>query len=129
VSRCRDFDSRPRLARIEDYFGDNPRRTAAAEGPAGPGPPLGGERVDELTTTSGAPRLTWASAPPPTHPTWYAADLLSSSMTGGKSSLPTATWLRPPRSPRTSGAYVDPSEAVATFGVIATARPGVTAET
>ena|SRR5882724_125851 len=124
-----DFDPDLALARIEDYFGDIPG------GPPLPKvqpalPPLGGERVDELTDDVRMPRVYLGfRSPAYGHPTWYAADLLASSMTGGKSSLLYRDLVYDRQIAQDVGAYVDPSEAVATFGVIATARPGVTAET
>jgi zinc protease len=124
-----DFDPDRALRRIEDYFGEIPG------GPALPKvqphlPPLGGERADVLPDDVRLPRVYLGfRAPAYGQPLWYAADLLSSALTGGKSSLLYRDLVYDRQIAQDVGAYVDPSEAVATFVVVATARPGITAET
>jgi len=124
-----DFDPDRALTRIEDYFGDIPG------GPPLPKvqpalPPLGGERVDVLSDDVRMPRVYLGfRSPAYGQKTWYAADLLASALTGGKSSLLYRDLVFDRQLAQDVGAYVDPSEAVATFVIVATARPGTSAET
>jgi predicted Zn-dependent peptidase len=123
-----DFDPDRALLRIEDYFGDIP-----AGPPVGkvqpPLPPLGGERAEVLTDDVRLPRVYLGfRAPAYGEPLWYAADLLASALSAGKSSLLYRDLVYDRQMAQDIGAYVDPSEAVGTFVVIATARPGVAPE-
>jgi zinc protease len=59
---------------------------------------------------------------------WYAADLLSSVLTGGKSSRLYQELVYDRQIAQEVGVYISPYEEVATFMLIATARPGVRPE-
>ncbi|HEY8020815.1 MAG TPA: pitrilysin family protein [Thermoanaerobaculia bacterium] len=127
-----DFEPEEALARVEHYFGDIP------SGP--PVPPLapivaglqpladGGREaiLDDVRL----PRVYFGfRAPAYGRRLWYAADLLAGILSGGKSSVLYRDLVYERQIVQDIGAYVDPTEAVATFAVIATARPGVPIET
>lgn len=124
-----DFDPDSTLLRIEDYFGDIPSGP-----PVGKVQPpleaLGGERVDVLTDDVRLPRVYLGfRAPAYGDPRWYAADLLASALSAGKSSLLYRDLVYDRQIAQDVGSWVDPTEAVGTFTIIATARPGTAPET
>jgi len=124
-----DFDPDHALLRIEDYFGDIPAGPPV-EKVQPPLPPLGGERVEVLSDDVRLPRVYLGfRAPAYGDPRWYAADLLVSALSAGKSSLLYRDLVYDRQIAQEVGAYVDPSEAAGTFVVIATARPGVDPDT
>jgi len=124
-----DFDPDRALRRIDDYFGEIPGGPPLPK-VRPPLPPLGGERSDVLEDDVRLPRVYLGfRAPAYGERQWYAADLLVSALSGGKSSLLYRDLVYDRQIAQDVGAYVDPSEVVATFVVIATARPGISAET
>jgi zinc protease len=124
-----DFDPDSALLRIEDYFGDIPSGPPVGK-VRPPLPPLGGERVDVLTDDVRLPRVYLGfRAPAYGDPRWYAADLLASALSAGKSSLLYRDLVYDRQIAQDVGSWVDPSEAVGTFTIISTARPGVAPET
>jgi zinc protease len=123
-----DFDPDRALLRIEDYFGDIPEGPPVAK-VRPPLPPLGGERAEVLTDDVRLPRVYLGfRAPAYGEPLWYAADLLASALSAGKSSLLYRDLVYDRQMAQDIAAYVDPSEAVGTFVITATARPGVAPE-
>ncbi len=124
-----DFDPDRALLRIEDYFGDIPAGPPV-EKVKPPLPPLGGERMEVLSDDVRLPRVYLGfRAPAYGQPLWYAADLLASALSAGKSSLLYRDLVYDRQIAQDVVAYVDPAEAVGTFVVIATARPGIAPET
>jgi predicted Zn-dependent peptidase len=124
-----DFDPDDALRKVERYFGEIP-----------PGPPLppvrvpegplGGERREVRPDDVRLPRIYLGfRAPAYGEREWYAADLLSSALSGGKSSLLFQDLVYDRQIAQDVGAYISPYEEVATFMVVATARPGVAVET
>lgn len=124
-----DFDPDDALAKVERYFGEIP-----------PGPPLpavevpqrplGGEQREVREDDVRLPRIYLGfRAPAYGERGWYAADLLSATLSGGKSSRLFKDLVYDRQIAQDVGAYVSPYEAVATFMVVATARPGVAVET
>jgi zinc protease len=122
-----DFDLDDALRKAEAWFGDIP-----------PGPPipavsipqtpLGGEQRDVLEGDVHLPRVYVAfRGPAYGQRLWYAADLLSSVLTGGKSSRLYQDLVYDRQIAQEVGVYISPYEEVATFMMIATARPGVSA--
>jgi zinc protease len=123
-----DFDPDDALRKVEAWFGDIPA------GP--PIPPvavprvtLGGEQRAVLEGDVHLPRVYIAfRGPAYGQHGWYAADLLSSVLTGGKSSRLYQDLIYDRQIAQEVGVYISPYESVATFMMIATARPGVGAE-
>jgi zinc protease len=127
-----DFVPAEALARVEHYFGDIP------SGPPVPAlpplatdlPPLAGGRREVIPDEVRLPRVYMGfRAPAYGARLWYAADLLAGILSGGKSSILYRDLVYDRQIVQDIGAYVDPTEAVATFAVIATARPGIAIET
>jgi zinc protease len=124
-----DFDPEDALRRVETWFGDIP--------PGPPVPPveaelrpLGGEGRDVLQDDIRLPRVYLAfRAPAVGERLWYAADLFSGVLTGGKSGLLYRDLVYDRQIAQDVAASVSPYEKVATFLVAATARPGVPIET
>jgi zinc protease len=123
-----DFDPEEALRKVETWFGDIPAGPPVPPVVA-PLTPLGEQR-DVLERDVRLPRLYMAfRAPAYGQRLWYAADLLSSVLTGGKSSRLYQDLVYDRQIAQEVGAYVSPYEEVATFMMIATARPGVSLET
>jgi zinc protease len=124
-----DFEPDRALQRIATYFGEIPSGPAVPPVVA-PLAPLAGEQVDVLPDTVRLPRTYLGyRAPAYGERLWYAADLLAAVLAGGKSSPLYRDLVYQRQLAQEIGVYVDPSEVVATFLVIATARPGVSLET
>ena len=68
-------------------------------------------------------------SPPYGHDSWYAADLLTTALCDGKSSILYEDLVYRRQLAKDVGCYVFPTELTATFSVIATAKPGVAPET
>ena len=60
---------------------------------------------------------------------WYAADLLSGVFSGGKSSVLYRDRVYERQIAQDVAAWISPYEAVATFMIVATAKPGIAIET
>ncbi|HYX22915.1 MAG TPA: pitrilysin family protein [Thermoanaerobaculia bacterium] len=124
-----DFDPETALERVEAWFGEIP------SGP--PVPPvtvpavrLGGERRAVLPDAVSLPRVyVGFRAPAYGERSWYAADVLASVLTGGKSSPLYRDLVYDRQIAQDVGASVSPYESGGTFMMVATARPGVAIET
>jgi zinc protease len=92
--------------------------------------PLGGERRAVLEDDVRLPRVYIGfRAPAYGQPLWYAADLLAAVLAGGKSSPLYRDLVYDRQIAQDVGASLSPYEKVATFMLVATARPGVAIET
>jgi predicted Zn-dependent peptidase len=124
-----DFDPEAALDRVEAWFGEIP------SGP--PVPPVivpaakpAGERREVLPDDVRLPRIYIAfRAPAYGERAWYAADMLSAVLTGGKSSPMYRDLVYDRQIAQDVGASVSPYEKGGTFMMVATARPGVEVET
>ncbi len=124
-----DFDPETALERVEAWFGEIP--------PGPPVPPvtvpparLGGERRAVLPDAVSLPRIyVGFRAPAYGERSWYAADVLASVLTGGKSSPLYRDLVYDRQIAQDVGASVSPYEKGGTFMMVATARPGVAIET
>jgi predicted Zn-dependent peptidase len=124
-----DFDPKAALERVEAWFGEIP--------PGPPVPPvtvpparLGGERRAVLPDAVSLPRVyVGFRAPAYGERSWYAADVLASVLTGGKSSPLYRDLVYDRQIAQDVGASVSPYEKGGTFMMVATARPGVAIET
>jgi len=121
-----DFDPGRALERVEAWFGEIPA------GP--PVPPVSApliplrERRTVLPDNVQLPRVYFGfRAPAYGERLWYAADLMAAVLAGGKSSPLYRELVYERQIAQDVGASVSPYEAVATFLVVATARPGVDA--
>jgi zinc protease len=120
-----DIDPDDALAKIDRYFGEIP--------PGPPVPPvevprlpLGGEQREVMEDNVRLPRLYLGyRAPAYGRHEWYVADLLTSVLTGGKSSRLFQDLVYDRQIAQDVGVYVSPYEEVSTFMIISTARPGV----
>jgi predicted Zn-dependent peptidase len=123
-----DFDPDDALRKVEAWFGEIPSGPPVPKVNA-PLPPLGGEQRDVLASDVHLPRVYLGfRGPAYGQDLWYAGDLLSSVLSGGKSSRLHQDLVYDRQIAHEVGAYISPYEEVATFMVIATARPGVSAE-
>ncbi|HEY0410788.1 MAG TPA: insulinase family protein, partial [Candidatus Dormibacteraeota bacterium] len=124
-----DFDPEAALDRVEAWFGNIPA------GP--PVPPVivpatkqTGERREVLPDAVRLPRVYIGfRAPAYGERAWYAADMLSAVLTGGKSSPLYRDLVYDRQIAQDVGASVSPYEKGGTFMMVATARPGVEVET
>jgi zinc protease len=123
-----DFEVDDARRKVETWFGEIP--------PGPPVPPvearlapLGGERREVVEDHVRLPRVYLAfRAPAVGQRLWYAADLLAGILSGGKSSLLYRDLVYDRQIAQDVAASVSPYEEVATFLVVATARPGVPVE-
>lgn len=129
-----DFEPAEALERAEAWFGEIPRGEAIPPVVL-PNYPNGRlerpevERRDVFADAVLMPRIYLAYATPPYGSReWYVADLLSSLLTGGKSSLLYSDLIYDRQIAQEAGAWVHLGEAAGTFTLVATARPGVAAE-
>jgi len=123
-----DFAPDDALRKVETWFGEIPAGPPVPPVDA-PLPPLGGERRDVLEGDVQLPRVYLAfRGPAYGHRLWYAADLLAAVLSGGKSSRLYQDLVYDRQIAQEVGAYISPYEKVATFMIIATARPGVSPE-
>ena len=120
-----DFEYDDALERVERYFGEI--SAGAGVAPLSTERPyLQQERRDTLPDDVKLPRLYMGyHVPSFGHEGWYAADLLSSALTDGRSSLLYHDLVYERQLAQDIGSYVFPTEEDATFVLIATARPGV----
>ena len=124
-----DFDPVEALEKVELYFGEIP--------PGPPVPPVvvpqisrGGEIREVLEDDVRLPRVYVGSRGPAYgERLWYAADLLTAVLSGGKSSRLYRDLVYERQIAQDVVVYISPYEAVATTMAIATARPGVPIET
>jgi len=124
-----DFEPDDAMAKVERWFGEIP--------PGPPVPPvvvpeggLGGERREVLEDDVRLPRIYLGfRGPAYGERGWYAADLLASVLSGGKSSRLFEDLVYERQIAQDVGAYISPYEEVSTFMVVATARPGVAVDT
>jgi predicted Zn-dependent peptidase len=124
-----DFDPDDALAKVERWFGEIPPGPPLPPVQVPPGP-LGGERREVREVDVRLPRIYLGfRAPAYGQRAWYAADLLTTVLTGGKSSRLFQDLVYERQIAQDVGAYVSPYEEVATFMVVSTARPGVAVET
>jgi predicted Zn-dependent peptidase len=120
-----DFQPAPALEQVERFFGPLPggRRAAAPDGRVGP--LAAGVRETLPDDVQLARVYLGFRVPPFGEPGWYAADLLATALTSGKSSLLYHDLVYRRELAQDVSAFVFPTELAATFGVVATARPGV----
>lgn len=124
-----DFEPEAALEKIEAWFGEIPAGPPVPRISA-PLPHLGGERRELIPDNVRLPRVYLGyHAPAYGQRLWYAADLLCGALAGGKSSPLYQDLVYDRQIAQDVGAYVNPFEEVATCMVVATARPGVAAET
>ena len=123
-----DLDPTTAVDLVERYFGpiprsaDPPRRELTSPG-------LDGEAREVLPDDVRLPRLYVAfSAAPFGDPDWYAADLLSAVLAGGKSSLLHHELVYKRELAQDVVAWVSPMEAAGSLMMAVTARPGVRPE-
>ena len=124
-----DIDPDDALAKVERWFGEIP--------PGPPVPPVqapaqqpAGARREVREDDVRLPRIYLGfRGPAYGERGWYAADLLSSVLTGGKSSRLFQDLVYDRQIAQDVGAYISPYEEAATFMMVATARPGVAVET
>jgi zinc protease len=124
-----DFDPDDTLVKVERYFGEIPPGPPLPPVQV-PSRPLGGEQREVREDDVRLPRIYLGfRAPAYGQRGWYASDLLAAVLSGGKSSRLFQDLVYNRQIAQDVGAYVSPYEEVATFMVIATARPGVAVET
>jgi zinc protease len=124
-----DLDPGAALKRVEAWFGDIPAGPPVPPVSA-PLSPLGGEQREVLEDDVSLPRIYLGfRGPAYGERGWYAADLLSGVLSGGKSSLLYRDLVYERQIAQEVAAWVSPYEAVATFMIVATAKPGVAIET
>ncbi len=120
-----DVDHDRALEAIDRYFGE----IGGGSPPPAPEVPearLERERREILPDDVKLPRVYMAyHAPAYGSDGWYAADLLSAALTGGKSSLMYEDLVYRRRLAQDVGCYAFPTEATATFAIVSTAKPGV----
>ena len=120
-----DLDADRALELVERYFGDippGPRPAPPRFAPLPPAAPVRETMPDavELARLYLAYRL-----PPYGTDTWYAADLLSSVLTGGRSSPMYRDLVHGRQLVQDVGAFALPTEVAGSFTVVATAKPEV----
>ena len=120
-----DFDEAEALELVKKYFADIPPGQKI-EPPHIPPASVDGERRREITDHVKVPRIYSAYlAPVYGEADWYAAQLLSRVLTGGKSSLLYDDLVVERRLAQDIGAYILPTEGAAAFSIVATAKPEV----
>jgi zinc protease len=123
-----DIEPDDALERVAAWFGEIPPGPAVP--PVAPSVhPLGGERRVILEDDVRLPRV-YAGFRTPAYGQrlWYAADLLAAVLSGGKSSPLYRDLVYERQIAQDVGASVGPYECGGTFMLVATARPGVSAE-
>ncbi len=124
-----DFDPVEALEKVGRYFGEIPAGLPIPRIEV-PDRPLGGETREVLEDDVHLPRVYVGSRGPAYgERLWYAADLLTAVLSGGKSSRLYRDLVYERQIAQDVVAYISPYEEVATSMVIATARPGVPIET
>ncbi|HEX2465067.1 MAG TPA: pitrilysin family protein [Thermoanaerobaculia bacterium] len=123
-----DFEAGAAMELVERYFAEIPR------GRARPVPPdfasrAAGERFDVVTDRVKLERLYLAYVIPPYGTReWYAADLLAQIFSGGKASRLYRDLVHERELAQSITCYALPTEAMGSFHVVATARPGTSLE-
>lgn len=123
-----DFDPDAAVAEVERFFGPIPRgpETPPVVAPLGE---LGGERRHRVEDDVQLPRVYVATrAPAYGQRPWYAADLLTTALAGGKSSPLYEDLVYRRQLAQDVSAYVLPTEIASNFYLVATCKPGVDAE-
>jgi zinc protease len=123
-----DIEPDDALERVAAWFGEIPPGPAVP--PVAPSVhPLGGERRAILEDDVRLPRV-YAGFRTPAYGQrlWYTADLLAAVLSGGKSSPLYRDLVYERQIAQDVGASVGPYECGGTFMLVATARPGVSAE-
>ena len=126
-----DVEPAEALARAEAWFGEIPRGeeippVVLPSHPEGRPVRSEAERREVFADAVLMPRVYVAYATPPYGSReWYVADLLSSMLTGGKSSLLYSDLIYDRQIAQEAGAWVHLGEAAGTFTLVATARPGI----
>jgi zinc protease len=124
-----DFDAAEALDKVGLYFGDLPPGLPRPPVTV-PREPLGGEKREVLEDDVRLPRVYLGfRGPAYGERLWYAADLLCAVLSGGKSSRLYRDLVYERQIAQDVVAYISPYEEVATFMMVATARPGVPIET
>ena len=119
-----DFDDDDALRRIERYFGDIPSAPPVPPVQA-PRPALEGEQRELQLDDVKLPRIYMGfHAPAFGSEGWYAADLLATAMSDGKSSLLHHDLVYRRELAQDVSCFVLPTEETATFALVATVRPG-----
>ncbi len=120
-----DFEVDDALARIERWFGDIPAGSAARRS-AFPLPSLDRRVAETVTDQVQLPRIYLAFRTEPFgRREWFAASLLSTLLTTGKSSPLYHDLVYDRQLAQDVGAYVYPTEEIGVFLLVATAKPGV----
>ncbi|HEX6899610.1 MAG TPA: pitrilysin family protein [Thermoanaerobaculia bacterium] len=120
-----DFEPSEALSKIDTWFGEIPPGPPVPPVSA-PLIPLNGERRTVLPDNVQLSRVYIGfRAPAYGDRRWYAADLLAGVLAGGKSSPLYRELVYERQIAQDVGASVSPYEAVATFLLVSTARPGV----
>ena len=124
-----DFDTQEALDRVHHYFGEIESGEDLA--PLNPARPEVGElRREVIEDNVQLPRVYMGfHAPPFGEKGWYAADLLATALSDGKSSVLYEDLVYRRQLAKDVGCFVFPTESTATFSVVSTARPGVAPET
>ncbi|HVT59619.1 MAG TPA: pitrilysin family protein [Thermoanaerobaculia bacterium] len=127
-----DFEPAAALERVEAYFGEIPAGPPLP--PLAPRisdpPPLGAEQRATLEDDVRLARVYMAfRAPAYGDRLWYAADLLTAVLAGGKSSRLYRDLVYERQIAQDVSAYISPLEAISPLVVVATARAGVEAAT
>jgi len=124
-----DLDPDTALKRVEAWFGEIPAGPLVPPVVA-PLSPLGGEQRALLEDDVSLPRVYMGfRAPAYGERGWYAADLLTGVLTGGKSSVLYRDLVYERQIAQDVAAWVSPYEKVGTFMIVATAKPGIPIET
>jgi predicted Zn-dependent peptidase len=128
ISVVGDIEPDDALERIDAWFGALPPGPPVV--PVVPvAPPASGERRATLLDDVNLPRVYIAfRAPAYGQRAWYVADLLAAVLAGGKSSPLYRDLVYERQIAQDVGASIGPQECGGTFMLVATARPGVTAE-
>ncbi len=124
-----DIDYDTALGRIEHYFGDIPGREPVSQ-PTVPSV-LAGDDERRVILADGVqlPRVYLAFCGPSYGKAgWYAADLLATALSDGRSSVMYEDLVYHRQLAQDVGCFVLPTEAMATVAVIATARPEIDPE-
>jgi predicted Zn-dependent peptidase len=123
-----DLDPDAALRRAEAWFGEiEPGPPIPPILPAAKAlPPLGGERREVIEDDVRLPRV-YISFRGPAYGRrgWYAGDLLTGVLSGGKSSVLYRDLVYERQIAQDVGAWISPYEEVSTFMIVSTARPGV----
>ncbi len=123
-----DLAADPAFALAERFFGDLPSaRPPAQASTADPGFPA--ERRDSMSDEVSFPRVYRAYAVPAYGtPEWVALDVLAYVLADGESSRLQRALVREGRLAQDVDSYLYPTERAAVFGIVATARSGVSPE-